>query len=203
MRYDSVLFDFDGVLVDSEPIHYRCWSEILAGFGLTLSWEAWSANCIGVSDRKMLQRMSAQLDPPLSVDVLYATYPRKKARFVDLMEREMPFFDGAVRLFEELQAGGLKLAVVTSSGRGEVEPILSKAGLTGFLGAAVYGGDVENLKPAPDPYLKAASILGAQRPLVIEDSDAGEQSGRAAGFDVLRVAESRQVPRLLRERILG
>jgi HAD superfamily hydrolase (TIGR01509 family) len=94
------------------------------------------------------------------------------------------------------------MAVVTSSNRAEVEPILEKAGLLAYLKAAVYGGDVARLKPAPDPYLKAAELLGAKRPLVIEDSDAGEESGRAAGFDVLRVRESCEVPDALRQRLL-
>ena len=196
MKHDAILFDFDGVLVDSEPIHYQCWNEILSTFGLFLGWEAWSANCIGVSDRLMLARMSQQLSPPIDVDVLYETYPRKKARFLALMEEKMPFFDGVYALFEALHAH-YGLAVVTSSGRSEVEPILEKAGLNRFLKASVFGGDVVRLKPAPDPYLKAAQMLGAKHPLVVEDSEAGEQSGLAAGFAVLRVSSPDEVPRRL------
>lgn len=195
--YDAILFDFDGVLVDSEPVHYQCWNEILSEFGVQIGWDAWAASCIGVSDRVMLERMCRQVTPPIEVDALYATYPRKKARFRELMEVQMPFFAGVSELFASLHA--YALAVVTSSGRGEVEPILEKAGLTPFLRAAVYAGDVQRLKPAPDPYLRAAELVGARRPLVIEDSEAGEQSGRAAGFDVLRVTHPREVPHRLRE----
>lgn len=200
-RYDSILFDFDGVLVDSEPVHYECWSEILSTFGLSLSYDAWCANCIGVSDRAMLQRMSAQLTPPVDVETLYATYPAKNARFRELMEMRMPFFEGVGELFKKLHADYL-LAVVTSSGRNEVESLLAKAGLTPYLKATVYGGDVKRLKPAPDPYLRAAELLQAKHPLVVEDSDAGEASGRAAGFDVLRVTACREVPEALRNAIL-
>jgi len=82
-----------------------------------------------------------------------------------------------------------------------VEPILEKAGLHRFLRAAVYGGDMRNLKPAPDPYLLAVRLAGASRPLVVEDSDAGEASARAAGFDVLRVKSPEEVPVLLRKRL--
>lgn len=200
-RYDSILFDFDGVLVDSEPVHYECWSEILGKFGLRLSWDAWCANCIGVSDRAMLQRMCAELSPPIHVETLYATYPAKNARFRELMETRMPFFDGVRELFESLYRK-YALAVVTSSGRNEVEALLEKAGLTPYLHATVYGGDVKRLKPAPDPYLRAAELLHARHPLVVEDSDAGEASGRAAGFDVLRVTASSEVPEALRNVIL-
>ncbi len=197
-KYDAILFDFDGVLVDSEPIHYQCWNEILVGFGLSLDWDAWCANCIGVSDRTMLRRMCASV-PAIDVETLYATYPRKHARFRQLMEERMPFFEGVLELFQSLD--DYSLAIVTSSGRDEVEPILIKAGLMPFLKAAVYGGDVERVKPEPDPYLRAAELLGAKRPLVVEDSDAGEASGRAAGFDVLRVKDSAEVPAALRIRI--
>ena len=193
MKHDALLFDFDGVLVDSEPVHYQCWNEILSTFGLSLGWEAWSANCIGVSDRLMLERMSRQLTPPIDVETLYETYPRKKARFLELMEEKMPFFEGVQAMFESLHAD-YSLAVVTSSGRSEVQPILEKAGLNRFLKASVFGADVTRLKPAPDPYLKAAHMLHAKNPLVIEDSEAGEQSGLAAGFAVLRVASPAEVP---------
>jgi beta-phosphoglucomutase len=199
--YDAILFDFDGVLVDSEPVHYACWSEILSTFGLTLGWDAWCANCIGVSDRAMLQRMCRELSPPIDVETLYATYPRKNARFLELMGERMPFFDGVRELFESLYSE-YDLAVVTSSVRGEVEPLLEKAGLAPYLKAAVYGGEVKRLKPAPDPYLRAAELLQAKYPLVVEDSDAGEASGRAAGFNVLRVTVPGEVPQALRNAIL-
>ncbi len=197
--YDAILFDFDGVLVDSEPVHFQCWSEILADFGLSLEWEAWAAECIGVSDRQMLERMSKQVNPPMDVETLYATYPRKRDRFRELMGERMPFFEGARELFDSLHE--YKLALVTSSGRAEVEPVLRKAGLFEYFEATVCFGDVARIKPAPDPYLKAAELLGSKRPLVVEDSDAGAESGRAAGFDVLRVVAPAEVPGALRRKL--
>ena len=86
-----------------------------------------------------------------------------------------------------------KLAVVSSSGRSEVERPIQKAGFRDCFGAMVCGREVANLKPAPDPYLKAAELLGSRKPLVIEDSDAGVASGLAAGFDVLRISTSDRV----------
>jgi beta-phosphoglucomutase len=197
--YDAILFDFDGVLVDSEPVHFECWSEILGDFGLSLEWKSWAAECIGVSDRQMLERMSKQVHPPIDVETLYATYPRKRERFRQLMEARMPFFEGARELFESLN--DYRLALVTSSGRSEVEPVLRKAGLFEYFDATVCFGEVARIKPAPDPYLKAAEILGAKRPLVVEDSDAGAESGRAAGFDVLRVASPAEVAVALRRKL--
>ena len=72
-----------------------------------------------------------------------------------------------------------QLAVVTSSGQREVEPLLRDAGIHGFFRTMVYGGDVKKLKPAPDPYLLAMQKLGVRTALVVEDSDAGERATRA------------------------
>jgi len=77
--------------------------------------------------------------------------------------------------------------VVSSSGRREVEPLLVAGGLRPYFATIVAGDDVERHKPAPEPYLTAARRLGVRRALVVEDSEPGEASGRAAGFDVLRI----------------
>ena len=94
-----------------------------------------------------------------------------------------------------------QLGVVTSSGQSEVEPLLQDAGLHGLFRTMVYGGDVKQLKPAPDPYLLAVKKLGVRTALVVEDSDAGEASARAAGLDVLRVRTQPEMPALLRRRL--
>jgi HAD superfamily hydrolase (TIGR01509 family) len=103
-----------------------------------------------------------------------------------------------VALLRDLRLLGLKLAVVTSSGRVEIEPILEKTGLLPSFDTAVYGGDAGRLKPAPDPYLLAAERLNATRPLVVEDSDPGVESARAAGFDVIRVPKQSEMTALVR-----
>jgi len=93
------------------------------------------------------------------------------------------------------------LAVVTSSNQVEVEPILRASGILPLIRTAVYGGDVSNLKPAPDPYLLAAERLGTRNALVIEDSPAGIASGRAAGLDVLEIPVQSAMCRLVTEKL--
>jgi HAD superfamily hydrolase (TIGR01509 family) len=185
-RYDAVLFDFDGVLVDSEPVHYACWREILEPFGITLDWDTYCATCIGVADRAMLQRLCGQLDPPLELERLYAEYPRKKAMFRSRMLEYCLIGADTRRLIERL-SGDYKLAVVTSSGRSEVEPILDAAGVLPRFHTVVYGDDVREHKPSPEPYRAAMKRLGAQAGLVVEDSQAGVASARSAGLDVIAV----------------
>jgi beta-phosphoglucomutase len=186
-HYEAILFDFDGVLVDSEPIHYECWMEVLAPYGFHLDWDAYMRNWVGVSDRSMIQRFCDTARPPLDFDKVWGEYPRKTEIFRARMAERQVFHAETIRLLDTLEH--YKLGVVSSSARTEVEPPLVRAGVRDRFGALVCGRElVTNLKPAPDPYTKAAELLGVTRALVIEDSDTGEASGRAAGFDVLRLA---------------
>jgi HAD superfamily hydrolase (TIGR01509 family) len=199
VRYDAILFDFDGVLVDSEPVHFECWLEILESYGMHMDWETYRTHGIGVSDRALMSMLCEQAGRPREVDRLLAEYPRKKEMFRSRMLERQLIPGEVLTLLPELQA--YQLAVVTSSGQSEVEPLLRDAGIHGLFRTVVYGGDVKQLKPAPDPYLLAMKKLGARTALVVEDSDAGEASGRAAGLDVLRVKSPIEMPELLRDRI--
>lgn len=192
MRYDAILFDFDGVLADTEPLHYQCWREIIAPFGIDLAWETYSAAFIGIPDNLMLAEFCKQACPPVELQTLIDRYPVKRQRFRELILRELPFFPNCREFLDSLRAN--RLAVVTSSGRTEIEPALERAGLLDCFETLVYGGDVRDQKPAPEPYLLAANRLKAKCPLVIEDSEAGVQSARAAGFDVIRVKSPAEVP---------
>lgn len=196
-----MLFDFDGVLVDSEPIHYRCWTEILTDFDISMDWPTYLRECVGVADRAMFANLIAQWPDKLQEDDLRAAWEPKKARFRELMLDEMPFAPDASQFIKSLDK--YSLAVVSSSGRSEVEPILEAAGLRPHFHALVCGWEAGALKPEPAPYLKAAEMLGARKPLVVEDSATGEASARAAGFDVVRVKSPNEVPVKVRVRLSG
>ena len=196
MPFDSILFDFDGVLVDSEPIHYDCWIDTLRPFGFNMDWNTYSATCIGISDRTMIERFAASQSPALDADLLYAQYPIKKQLFRDRIFAANPFPQPTLDLIRELQH--IPKAVVSSSGRTEVEPPLIHAGIRNHFEVLICGLEAGKLKPAPDPYLKAAQLLNATNPLVIEDSDAGVAAGQAAGFQVLRIAHPSDLAQALR-----
>ena len=109
----AIFFDFDGVLLDTEPVHWACWSEMLATVGLTLTWEYYRDHCIGIDDRDMLRTMAKAADPPRNWDDLWALYPAKKQLFQARMTAP-PFEAALVAMLPELQ-GAYKLAVVSSS----------------------------------------------------------------------------------------
>ena len=199
--FDSVLFDFDGVLLDTEPMHYACWAEVLAPLGVTLEWDFYSACCIGIDDRDMLKMMATQSHPPRDWQELWQRYPAKKELFRTRMAGTPPFEPALRDVLPALQSTH-KLAVVSSSSCSEIEPLLVNGGIRAHFGTVIGGDTVQRLKPHPEPYLLAAERLGAKAPLVLEDSEAGLASGRAAGFQVRAIKHPRDVPALLRELLL-
>ncbi|MBM3811741.1 MAG: HAD family phosphatase [Acidimicrobiia bacterium] len=195
-RYQAILFDFDGVLVDSEPVHFECWNRVLAPFGLAISWDDYEAHCVGVSDRTMVQRLCDLSGKSDAFNDIWSRYAHKKQLFRERMLAEVPMPDSTRKLLKNLN--GYRLAVVSSSGRTEVEPPLEAAGVWPRFETIVCGDDVTALKPDPEPYRLAAERLGIQRALVVEDSQAGLASGRAAGFDVVHVTS----PATMAEQVL-
>jgi HAD superfamily hydrolase (TIGR01509 family) len=189
---DALLFDFDGVLADTERIHHASWNEALKPLGIQLSWPEYMKFCVGVADAHVAHKLNLP-EPEAYVAC-------KQARFRQMLEQHPPFLPETLELLSEL-AGRFPLAVVSSSFRTEIFPALERAGLEPYFHTFVFGNDVRNLKPAPEPYLLAVKRLGARRPLAIEDSPVGIASGEAAGCEVLRVRSPQDMPWQLRERL--
>jgi len=201
-EFEAILFDFDGVLLDSEPVHCDCWREALAPLGVAVTWEVYAANCVGASDRDMMRIFANLRHPPADPSLLWGQYERKKQIFRERMAVDPPFAAGVAEFFGELSKD-YRLGVVSSSARAEIEPLLEAAGLRRYLDTTVCGEDVERHKPAPDPYLLAGRILGIQRALAVEDSPAGLESARAAGFEAVRVTDPARMMEVVRGRLAG
>jgi beta-phosphoglucomutase len=190
---EAIFFDFDGVLIDSEPVHWDCWRQVLLPFGVELSWDFYRDRCIGIDDREMLRMMAGDRWPEL-----FAEWPKKKALFRARMIDAPPFPKALPGMLETLKAS-YRMAVVSSSSCEEIEPLMVRAGIRGYFETVVGGGDVKRQKPDPEPYLLAATRLGVTRAVVLEDSAAGMEAGRAAGFEVLQIRHPNEVPGVLRE----
>src|SRR3954453_9957471 len=170
----AVFFDFDGVLLDTEPVHWACWAEMLATVGLTLTWEYYRDFCIGIDDRDMLRDIARHADPPRDWETVWALYPAKKVLFQARMSK--PAFEPRlVAALPELRRT-YKLAVVSSSSCAETEPLLVAGGVRDRFDTVIGGDSVQLQKPAPEPYLLAAQRLGVTSALVLEDSAAGMAS---------------------------
>ena len=180
------------MLADTEPVHFACWREILRPFGIELDWETYRHRGIGRPDLALLESLGASADPPAGLDVLAPMLPDKRERFVELALRNQPLSPAIIEFIKSMY--NYKLAIVTSSDRSEIEPLLAAAGVRGCFDALVCGREAPRPKPAPDPYLLAAELLRSRRPLVVEDSEAGVASATGAGFEVVRVASVRETP---------
>ena len=198
--FDSILFDFDGVLADTEPVHCLCWSEVLAPEGVALDWGVYSERFVGIDDREVLRILAAEAKPPREWADFWALYPAKRERFRSLV-RTAPPFDPALGPFLQKLRQRYRLAVVSSSSSTEIEPILEAGGLRHHFETVVGGDHVKAHKPSPEAYLLGAERLGVKNPLVVEDSPAGQAAGRAAGFEVLMVPHPREVPALVSRRL--
>jgi beta-phosphoglucomutase len=198
--FEAILFDFDGVLVDSEPVHCDCWREALAPLGVNVTWEVYAAHCVGAADSAMMPIFAKLANPPADPARLWERYEVKKEMFRERMAAYPPFAEGLAEFFREL-SGRYKLAVVSSSAHAEIEPPLEAAGILRYLDTVVGGGDVKRHKPAPDPYLLAGSRLGIRSALAVEDSPPGMESARAAGFEALRITDPARMMECVRKRL--
>lgn len=192
----ALLFDFDGVLADTEPLHFACWQGLLAEKGITLEWDYYETQCIGMSDRDMLSALGKIGPIAYSIDELLPLYPLKKQAFSDLCARTELLSSELKQLLTELSC--YKMAVVTSSGKSEIEPILLREGVLTMMQAAIYGNEVKALKPDPEPYRTAMERLGVTHAIAFEDSRSGIASATAAGCEVVIVRHASELPELLR-----
>lgn len=191
----ALLFDFDGVLADTEPLHFQCWRDLLLTKGIHLDWDYYQTNCIGISDRQMLSTLGKIGPIVYSIDELMPLYPLKKQAFRDLVAQNRIISRALLNTLTACQ--DYQMAVVTSSGQTEIEPILQREGILPLLGAVVYGNEVKALKPDPEPYRTALERLGASSGIAFEDSAAGIASARAAGCQVVEVKNPVELPSLI------
>ncbi|HEY0776197.1 MAG TPA: HAD family phosphatase [Nocardioidaceae bacterium] len=180
----AVLWDMDGTLVDTEPYWIESEFEVVEGHGGKWSTEH-ALNLVGndllESGRYIREHGGIDLEPAVIVEELLD-------RVVARVEQRVPWRPGAAELLADLRAHGVRCALVTMSYRRFVAPILS--GLPeGTFEVIVTGDAVTQGKPHPEPYEKAAAVLGVDpaRTLAIEDSNTGARSAEAAGCTVLVV----------------
>src|SRR5437773_4318658 len=122
----AIFFDFDGVLLDTEPVHWACWADRLKTMGLTLTWDYYRDYCIGIDDRDMLRAMATQADPPRDWESLWELYASKKRLFQERMACP-PFEAELLAMLPELHRE-YRMAVVSSSSADEIEPLLIAGG---------------------------------------------------------------------------
>lgn len=197
----AVVFDFNGILVDDEPIHFRLFQKVLAEEGLDLTEEDYWEKYLGFDDRGCFEAILEAAGEEPSTFRITRWITRKSAYYQELIRREgYPFFPGGVELVREVHDRGLPLGLVSGALRDEVEGALEQEGLTECFKALVTADDVERSKPDPEGYVQVMRELNSRPPLperllhphevlAIEDSPAGIESA-AAGLLTLGVAQT-------------
>lgn len=183
----AVIFDMDGVIVDSEPRHERAFFEVLQELGYA-NLKLKFADYIGRSDKELWIDFVAKHSPKQSLEELLAL---KRRRVVEIIRREQPLFNGLVPLVENL-AACYRLAVASGSERIVIEEVLNLERLHRFFPVVVSGSDVVRGKPAPDIFLRTAELLGVVPTdcCVVEDSKPGVAAGLAAGMQVIAITNT-------------
>jgi beta-phosphoglucomutase len=185
-KIKGIVFDMDGVLVDSEPVHIDAWNEVFAEFDLHFSHE-WFNNWIGVSDRNFTAKIIQEYKIPADPDKLLQD---KRRVFEAKIRKSVPAHKGVKELMPKLHQ--FDKAVATSSNKSGAMISLEGAGLMSYFKKIVTADDVLNHKPNPDCYLKAAHDLGFEPSecIGIEDSVSGIKAAKAAGLFIIGIATS-------------
>ncbi|HET9092285.1 MAG TPA: HAD family phosphatase [Acidimicrobiales bacterium] len=184
---ELVLFDCDGVLVDSERIAVQVEVAILSELGWEVTPEEIVERFLGISDADYLAQVETQVGRALGPDFLAEIEPRYRAAF----ERELTAVPGVESLLDTLAQAGIKTAVASSGTPDKLRFTLGHTGLwERFEGRVFSATEVEKGKPAPDLFLHAARSLGVteERCVVVEDSPAGLAGALAAGMRAVAYA---------------
>ena len=184
---EAVLFDMDGVLVDSEPAHFAVTCAALEAVGMPIpNDDEWEAIFFGRPDREGLADWFLRRHVTADIEAIMADKLRRfESRFVELVRP----FDDAQWLARALSAAGMPLATVSGARRPEVDLVVSHFGLTDVIRVTVSSDDVSAGKPDPEGFLKGAAMLGVdpERCAVIEDALPGIRAAQVAGMALVVV----------------
>lgn len=211
MSLKAVIFDFDGVIANSEPLHLRAYQEVLTGIGITLTATDYYARYLGYDDVGVFEALGSQRGETPRGKALGELIAEKSRRFQVLLGSSDVIFPGAAECVRRL-AAEVPLAIASGAWLAEIEAVLERAGLRDCFAAIVSADDEIPTKPAPDPYLRAVELLEldpsqnleprttrhAPRArnravscyVAVEDSRWGLDSARAAGLRCVAVAQT-------------
>ncbi|NNE91381.1 MAG: HAD-IA family hydrolase [Verrucomicrobiales bacterium] len=185
-EFGGYIFDCDGTLVDSMPLHYRAWTASFVHHGAPWQWseDEFYASA-GIPDRDIVGKLNADYGVDLDADSIH----EHKAEWFMEHLHELTAVEAVAQIVRDFHAKSQPISVATGSDLVIVEPELKHVGLWDYFGIIVTPAHVENGKPAPDMFLLAAEKMGvpAEDCLVFEDGNSGLQAAAAAGMEAVFV----------------
>jgi beta-phosphoglucomutase len=200
----AVVFDFDGIIVDTEPLHYKAFQEVLAPFGYGYSWAEYLRNYIGFDDRDAFRETFRAARRNISPEELSRLIDRKAEAFQHAISKGVEPYPGVVELVRSI-AGNLPLALCSGALPSDIRPVIRQLGIADAFDVIVTAADVSASKPDPESYALTVQKLTTAFPgkgitpsgcLAIEDTPAGIASAAGAGLRVLAVTNSYPADRL-------
>lgn len=202
LEFHACIFDFDGILVNSEIVLVKLWVKAAAEYNYSFPEEIFN-HCLGRTwqDIKQIQLDHFGVDYPFD-----AIYKNVREYFkLEIDKNGLPLVPGVLEVRQFLEDSHIEMAVASSTYRDEVLYRMERAGLDHLFKNVLGGDDIKNSKPAPDIFLKAAGALQAPPSdcLVIEDSESGVMAAKAAGMKVVMVQNLSPVTDTMRENADG
>jgi HAD superfamily hydrolase (TIGR01509 family) len=192
---DALVFDFDGVIADTEPMYWRAWRELLIDYDLPFAWADYCRMGRGIRDEAILVSLAAMVPDAEVMTRIRKRIPECAEKVRSWMQDQPPISDATVLLLNSLE--GRTLGLVTTSNRLDVEALLRRKGIAGCFKACVFGEEVTRHKPDPAPYLLIRKKLGVRGGVVFEDSEVGLLSAAKAGFKCIRVSTPGDLTKLV------
>ncbi|MGZ3418730.1 MAG: HAD family hydrolase [Polyangiales bacterium] len=183
----AFLFDFNGVLVDDERVHFAAFREVLARRGVALDEKTYVERYLAFDDATAFRTMLREAGIEATAALVASCVEEKLPLYLAAVENDLVFFEGAFDLVRACEKHG-DVAIVSGALRVEIELALQRASAT--VKTIVAAEDVEACKPDPAGYHEALRRLGVTTAIVVEDSLAGIAAARAAGCKVFGVAHS-------------
>jgi beta-phosphoglucomutase len=187
---DALIFDFDGIIVNTEPLHCEAFQRVLRPLGLGFSWHDYEKDYMGSDDRDAFRDYFASVGRKVEGEELAAFIAKKAAFFIELAHGADPF-PGVVELIRSASKE-IKVGLCSGALRSDIEPVAKRLGIRDCFSTIVTADDVSRSKPDPASYRLAVERLGvrADRAIAIEDTPAGIASAKGAGLRVLAVTNS-------------
>jgi beta-phosphoglucomutase len=188
MKYKAVLFDMDGVILDSEPLHVAAFQATLGRFGHELDMNGYEAHFAGKTDETGFNEYFDFINEDANIPAIMS---EKAKKYLELAQDQLTPYPGIVQIIKELSEH-VPLALVTGSLRSEVDVALKACGIEGQFSAIVTANDITKSKPNPEGYLKASELLGIEPKdcVVVEDSPSGINAAIAANIDCIAVTNT-------------
>jgi HAD superfamily hydrolase (TIGR01509 family) len=190
----AVIFDHDGTLVDSEPVHLACWQRTLEPYGKSLAAHQYTQHLSGFPSINSARWLIEQFQLDIEASALLAIKQAHLNHY--LAAQACPIMADIPSLLEYLWQRKIPMAIASGASKSEVTRSLKFHSLEHYFRATVTNEDVTANKPAPDVYLLAAQLIGAEASqcIAIEDSDSGQTSALRAGMTCIRLNTPSELP---------